>query len=353
VSVAHRLVRSVLAVGLLAATLTACANSEEQAGSGQQREVLYMPAGKSLPFMAQMATGFEFGVGQVPGATGKVIGPEQMDPVAQMKMLQEQVAQGAASISLSVSFATLNDDPIGEAAAKNVQLVAVDTPPLPGSPIKLYVGNDNYALGKLLADTLADQLPAGAAGKVVLGSPRNGVPQLDARALGFRERLRERVPKARVVGPLDTDERPDAAAIMWQSITKAQKDAIAFASVGASARILADLRQKQNAKWLAASFDVEPKALEAVKRGELVIVSPEHFLKGAAAGKIQAQYVGGPAELPGGWVLIPGMAVTKKNVDEIISRDASPESQKAYYSARLDEIVGKNGPSLRPLEEAL
>jgi ribose transport system substrate-binding protein len=314
--------------------------------------VAYLSAGLTAPFMVQMTEGYRFGVGQVPGVTPKVAGPKVIDPVEQMKVMQELVRQGTPSISLSVPFAEMSEDAVEDAAAKNIRLIAIDTPPLPGSPVQLFVGNDNYAMGRQLADTVAAKLGPAAAGKIVLGSPRNGVPQLDARALGFREGLREKLPKVRVIGPLDTAERPDAAVGMWASVAKANKDAIGFASVGANAKILVDLRRKTKATWLAASFDIEPQALEAVKRGELVLVSPEHFLKGAVTGKVQAQYAGREAQMPSGWVEIPGVPVTAANVDEYIARDASEQSSRAWHLTRLDQIVGTDGPKLRPIEDA-
>src|SRR5262249_10871682 len=160
---------------------------------------------------------------------------DTIDPTAQMKLLQKEVDAGSRSLSFSMPFGEFNTDPLGSAAGKGVQLIELDTPPLPGWPVNLYVGNDNHDLGRLLADTVADKPGAGALGKIVLASPRNGVPQLDARALGFRERMRERLPQVRVVGPLDTADQPGAAVPLWETLAKSNADAIAFVSVGANA----------------------------------------------------------------------------------------------------------------------
>ena len=183
----------------------------------------------------------------------------------------------------------------------------------------------------------------------MLGSPRNGLAQLDARALGFRQRLRERLPKVRVVGPLDTSDRPDAADSLWAAAIKANPGAIAFVSVGANGARLAKLREKLHAGWLAGSFDVEADSLPAVRRGELVLVDPEHFLKGAVAGKLQAGYAGSDTALPEGWLSIPGLAVTRANVDEIAAREATDQSRQAWYGTELTDLLGADGPKLSPL----
>jgi ribose transport system substrate-binding protein len=351
VLIARRWSRATLAVGVLVATLTGCASKDEEAASGPQ-EVVFLSSGTAGPFYTQIADGFRFGAGQVAGITAEVAGPKAMDPVQQMKILQELVAKGVPSISMSMPFSELSTDAVADAAKKGVRLIAVDTPPLPGSPVELFIGNDNERLGKLLADTVADQVGLTASGKVVLGSPRNGVPQLDARVLGFREQLRERLPKLHVIGPLDTAEIPAAAAANWADVTEANKDAVAFVSVGANAALLAGLRAKQKAKWLAASFDIDPAALAAVKQGGLVIVSPEQYLKGTVTGWLQAQYLGREEKMPAGWLEIPGVAITPKNVDEYIARDATTESRSTWYAAHLNQMIGKGSPHLRPLSDA-
>jgi ribose transport system substrate-binding protein len=345
--------RSVLA-GVVVAALGGCASGKgEQAASGP-REVIYVSGSNTGPFFLQIADGFRFGGGLVPGVTATVTGPKSRatDTVEQMKIISDVVAKGAASVAISAPFSEINTDPIDQAAAKGVRLLAIDTPPLPGSVVETYVGNDNHGLGQLLADTVISELGASAVGKIVMGSPRNGVPQLDARASGFRERLKEKAPGLKAIGPLDTAEIPTVAIANWMNVIRANKDAVAFASVGANSALLAGLRAKQKATWLAASFDIDPEALAAVKRGGLVVVSPEQFLKGAVAGKLQAQYLGQEAKLPAGWLEIPGVAITSKNVDEYIARDATAESKKAWYTTHLDQFLGAGGPHMRPLEES-
>ena len=301
-------------------------------------------------YAEQMAAGFRFGAGTVAGVTVRVGGPQTSNPAEQMNLLRQEVQAGTKSISLSMPLGETSDDPIAAAAQKGARLVAVDTPPPPGSPIKLFIGNDNDGLGRLLADTVADRLGPTAAGKIILGSPRNGLAQLDARGFGFRERMRERLPKVRVVGPLDTSDRPDAADSLWTAVIKANPAAIAFVSVGANGALLAKMREKLHAGWLAGSFDVEPDALPAVRRGDLVLVDPEHFLKGAVAGQLQAQSIGKQTALPEGWLPIPGLAVTRANVDAIIAREATDQSRQDWYASKLTEFLGANGPKPRPLE---
>jgi ribose transport system substrate-binding protein len=347
---ARRSMRFGLAAVLMAAALVGC--SQDRPAGGKQAEVVLINSSVKAPFAVQMAEGFRYGAGQVAGVTARVAATDSVDPVEQMKLVEQEVRAGTTSLSMSTPSGETNDDPIGEAAEKGVHLAAVDSPPMPGSPVKLYIGNDNDNLGRLLADTVADQLGPTTTGKIVLGNPRNGLPVLDARAFGFRQQMRQRLPNVRVIGPLDTSDRSGAADSIWDGIAKSNADAVAFVSVGANAARLVKLRDKMHAKWLAGSFDVEAEALPAVRRGELVLVDPEHFLKGAVAGKLQAQRIGAETGLPEGWLPIPGLAVTRKNIDEISARDATAESRQAWYAGKLDTLLGSGSPTLRPLDSA-
>ena len=152
-----------LTAGLIAAALAGCAQGQS-AGAGHSDVVLLTSAMKAT-FAMQIADGFRFGVSTVSGVTARVAAPETSDPAQQMSLLRQEVQAGTKSITLSMPLGETNDDPIGKAAQKGARIVAVDSPPAPGSPIKLYVGNDNESLGRLLADTVADRLGAAVTGK--------------------------------------------------------------------------------------------------------------------------------------------------------------------------------------------
>src|SRR5262249_21766430 len=150
-------------------------------------------------------------------------------------------------------------------------------------------------LGRRLADAVGDRLPATAAGDVILGTPRAGVPLLDARALGFQQEMKKIRPKLHVIGPLDTGDRPGTTGTAWRRLIALNHHALAIASVGADGALLAGLRHSSHGSWLAAAFDIDAASLTAVKQGDLVLISPEHFLKGAVAGRLQARSVSGHA----------------------------------------------------------
>lgn len=338
-----------LAAGLLVATLTGCGHGKPAAA--KTHEVYYLTTSTTGPFSVQESEGFRFGAGRVPGAIAKVVGPQTMDTIKQVQMLQQLIKDPLDSLSVTMVGAEAFTDSFAAATKKGITLVAIDTTPV-GSDIHLFVGNDNYDLGQHLAGMVAAALPVAATGNVILGSPRVGVAVLDARALGFQDEMRKLRPRVHVVGPLDTSDRPDAAKLAWRRLALANPHALAMASVGADGAVLAGLKQSEHATWTAAAFDIDPDSLRAVKRGDLLLISPEHFLEGAVAGQLQAEYASRGTELPGGWVFIAGVPVTKQNVDEIIAREATVATRQAWFGPVLQQVFGQHGPEIRPMDQA-
>jgi ribose transport system substrate-binding protein len=115
---------------------------------------------------------------------------------------------------------------------------------------------------------------------------------------------------------------------------------------------LAAIRSRIHGSWLAAAFDLDPKALAAVKAGDLLLMSPEHFVKGAVAGRLQASHAKDSTALPHGWVYCPGLAVTPANIDAIIARQASTATKEAALRPEIDDIMRHLTTRMRPLSQA-
>jgi ABC-type sugar transport system substrate-binding protein len=89
------------------------------------------------------------------------------------------------------------------------------------------------------------------------------------------------------------------------------------------------LKEEHKGKWLTAGFDVDPKTLEYIKKGtNFTGVDPEHFLKGYLfSTAVMIRYVRRhDGKLPKGWFPMPGQLMTPGNIDEIITREKSPQA---------------------------
>jgi len=345
-------------VGLLLGTslgAAGCGGGDAKEESSATPKVAFVVVSTQLNFAKEMTTGFGAGVKQVGGVEYTIAGPARMDNAGEAKIFQDLVASNDASAGISVFmqasdlFAPL----IADARAKNVPMIAVDNKMDPTFKVDLYIGNDNYLLGQTLADEAIRKLPAGASGEVILGTPVPGVPVLELRAKGMRDEFRKRLPDVEVLGPFDSKQDPLVNLSAWKSLVAANPDALAFLGTGdADAYNLASLRRKHKARWVAGGFDVDPRSLAAVKAGDIVLVSPEHFIKGAIAGRLQAEHAKSGKPLPKGWIYTPGLAVNAANIDEIIQRQKSEAAKEAWFRPRVDKILGDPRTYLRPLDQA-
>ncbi|OLB82510.1 MAG: hypothetical protein AUI14_00540 [Actinobacteria bacterium 13_2_20CM_2_71_6] len=134
----------------------------------------------------------------------------------------------------------------------------------------------------------------------------------------------------------------------------ANPDALAFLGTGdTDAYNLAAVRTKTGGTWLAGAFDLDPRSLQAIKDGALFAsVSPEHFLKGALAGWLEAEHGRAGTPLPEGWLYISGLVVTSANIDGIVARQQSDASKLAWFKPQIEKATSDPGMFLRPLDQA-
>jgi ribose transport system substrate-binding protein len=344
--VAHRSVA--LAAGL-ALALTGC-SLFSKAPTGTQKVGFSVP-NTQLNFSIEMIEGFRSGVRAVGGVEDVVVGPPIVDGAQQVQQFQALMRDTPAGISVFTLSPELFVAPLSTAAGNGIPLIAVDNPPPAASKVPLFVGNDNHQLGELLADEAVKLLAPDATGTIIIGTSSPGVPVLDHRATGIRDGIRRQRPAITVLGPFDTKQDVPANLAAWQALVRANPRALAFLGTGdADGFNLARIRQETQGTFVAGAFDLETDSLAAVKRGDLVLVSPEHFVKGAVAGRLQARRAKEGEALPEGWLYTPGLAVTPANIDEIMARQASPEAKGAWFAHHVETIL-TDGSYLRPMDQ--
>jgi ribose transport system substrate-binding protein len=312
--------------------------------------VAFVAANSQLDFAVEMIDGFRYGVGLVGGVAHLEVGPPTVDGPRQLQLFQNAPKSQTDGVSVFTLSPELFAAPMAAAARAGIPVVAVDNPPAPGSHVPLFIGNDNYQLGQMLADQAINRLPPGATGTVVLGTTTPGVAVLDLRAKGMRDRFRKRLPHVTVIGPFDTKQDTPANFAAWRVLVEANPRALAFLGTGdADGWNLATIRRQTHGTWLAGAYDLDPRSLRAVKEGDLLLVSPEHFVKGALAGQLQAAHARDGTAVPTGWIFTPGLDVTSANVDQIIARQASTSTREAWFAPKIDQILHHLNDYLRPL----
>jgi ribose transport system substrate-binding protein len=346
----RRLARPIVAALAAAVSLGLAACSGGSSASAGPRNIGFVVPDAKLNFAAEMAAGYRTGVSAVPGVSAVVVGPNVIDNDKEVAMFRQLTSSAKAGISVFTLAPDLFASPMADAVHSGIPLIAVDNPPPVASPVTLFVGNDNFELGKLLADQAIAHLPANATGTVVLGTSAPGVPVLEQRAKGMAAELKAKLPGVTVLGPFDSKRDLAADLAAWRVLVRANPKALAFLGTGAAdGWNLATIRRETHGKWLAGAYDLDPRSLAAVKSGDLLLVSPEHFVKGAIAGRLQADHAATGARLPKGWIYTPGLAITQANIDAIMARQASLQAKQAWFAPEIDRILTNLDDFLRPM----
>lgn len=333
-----------------------CGDGDSGGGKGGKLDMGIAVANISLNFAHEMVLGAESAADHAKNVDFQAVGPPNTDGPAEVQLFQNLTATAKDGIVLENLDPPIFTRPAAQAVDKGIPVVALDTSPTDGSKVGFYVGNDNYALGELMAKEALKRLGDDPEGEVAIGVPNPGTPVLDSRAKGIKDTFVKEAPNVRIVGPFQTYSDPGQNYSAWSAQVNAHPDALAFLGVGdADSYNLAKIKKQKNGKWLTAGFDVDPKTLEAVKDGSnFVAIDPQHFLKGYLSTAILIDSVrDNDGKLPDGWFLSPGGVVDSSDIDEIIARQKSPEAAYDWYKPTIDKLLGDQDAQLRPLKDAL
>jgi ribose transport system substrate-binding protein len=292
------------------------------------------------------AAGEEFGVDV------QALAPTSNDGPAEVKMVQDAMATATDGLAIMTLAPDLMVRPMADAIAAGIPVVAVDVPPLAGSNVTSYIGNDNMAAGEVLGAEAVRLLTAKGVtkGSVVVASPIPGVPTLDLRAEGMKAAVEKGLTGFTVVGPVASAPDPTTNFTTWTNLVAANADASAFMDAGdAALASLARINRDHNNKYLTGAFDLNDAGLAAIKDGtNFATVDPEHFLKGYLAVRALILKAEGKEDLFTGWWVSPVSLVTKDTVDAVIARQAGkPADKLAAFKSHVDAMVTK--PEIRDI----
>jgi ribose transport system substrate-binding protein len=309
-------------------------------------------ANNSLNFATEMMDGARQAAKDAGNVDLNIVGPPDTDGPAEEKLFQSLTATATDGIVLENLDPPIFTRPAAQAVAKGIKVVALDTAPTNGSNVNLYVGNDNYELGVMLAEQTIKRLPSNPSGNVVVGEPNPGTPVLDSRVQGIKDTFAKDAPNVKVLGAYQTYSDPNQNYSAWLALVHSHP-ALAYLGVGdADSYDLAKIKQDEHGKYLVAGTDVDAKTLEDVKAGlDFVTIDPEHFIKGYIAMWLLIQSDRGQT-LPSGWFETPGLVVDSSNIDSIIAREKSPAAEYAYYKDQIQSLLAKTSANMKPLSDA-
>jgi ribose transport system substrate-binding protein len=314
-------------------------------------EVAFLAADSTMGYVQELSMGFADGAAAVSGAAHIERGSAVGDTTSQLAMARDLSNHPRTGVTVFTWNPELLAGPLATAREAGTPVIAVHTPPAPASGIRLFVGNDDYQLGETLAAELATMIPPGMRGSVVLGSSVPGAAALDERTAGVRDWLTRTRPRLSLLGPFDTKQEPAASQDAWKTLVRANPDAVAFVGTGdTDAATLAQVRLATGGTWPAGGFGLDEAALNAVAAGRFALVSPELYLMGAVAGRLQAAAARG-YPLPEGWLVTPGLTIKPADVRRIRGRQSSRRLRQLVAEDEATDLAVNYQLHLRPLDD--
>ncbi|WP_299954269.1 substrate-binding domain-containing protein [uncultured Modestobacter sp.] len=350
-----RAARGLAAAGLLL-LVTACGSDSgggggQAAGEGRDAEdinIAFIGADGSQNFVREMMAGAE-AAGEEFGVDVQVVAPTSLDGPAQVRLFEDAVRTATDGIAIESLTPDLLVRAQSRATDQGIPVVSVDTPPLEGSGVTAYIGNDNTEAGSLLADEAIRLLQeAGTTeGTAVVASTIPGIPTLDDRAEGMAAAFAEDLPGFEVVGPVASAPDPTGNFSAWSNLIAANRDATVFLDSGdAALASLAQLNREAGGTYLTGAFDLNQVGLQAVADGtNFATVDPQHFLKGYLSTRLLIEAAMGERELFEGWWVSEAALVTQDTVADTQARQESEEAKLDYYRDVAEEELAD--PPLR------
>jgi ribose transport system substrate-binding protein len=362
--------RLIVAVALTALAATGCSSANKSAGkekssttssskstSAKTVNLAFVYPTTTTNFAQEMALGAKAAAADTPGVKLTESAPAAVDGPKEVQLFQAATRTSKDGVAMMTLTPDLFQRPLQTAAAQNVPLVGVDTPPPEGAldTEKLLVANSNVEIGQDLAKALLPKIPKDAKGEILIGTDTPGLIVLEQRNQGFQQVIKKERPGIKFL-VFDAKQSPTDNFNTWSAQVKAHPNAIAYVGPGSQAAVSLTRIQKQKGqkKLLVGADDLDPVALEGVKDGYVeALVSPEHWLKGYLAVKLMAQAAQSGKPLPEGLWNPGALIVNAKNIDKILARQQSPASRTAYFKPIVDQQLANQDKYLVPMPPGL
>jgi len=240
---------------------------------------------------------------------------------------------------------------IQEAVDAGIPLASSNNTAL-NSKLDLWVGQDEYNSGVLLAQEVQKQLAAAGvtSGKVVVGSCFPGNPVLDARSQGIHSVL----DPAGFQLTQDQDTKLDNTENynIWDSLATANTDAVAMVGLcSLDPPNIAQVKERGDYKWLGAGYDLETPTLDAISSGMIgVSAGQQPYLQGYLPVRALVEEIRSGNKISG-WLEVPTDIVTAANVDQFKPRESDAAVQKQYYADYMKEHFADLRASARPYDD--
>src|SRR5438270_9771119 len=203
-----RYLKPLHALALAALIASACGSVGSNSSGAKQVNISFVYSLRLLNAMQEMVMGAKAAAQDSPGVSLTSSAPveTEINGPAEVKVFQKvtQTAAAKDGVALVTPVPDVFISPLQKVHSAGIPVVAVDTPPPPGTNVETFVGNSNFEVGQLLATEMIEYIPAGASGEVVIGNSIPGFPVLDQRIVGMIQVIKQKRPKVTIVGPFNS-----------------------------------------------------------------------------------------------------------------------------------------------------
>ncbi|MCO5223519.1 MAG: substrate-binding domain-containing protein [Thermomicrobiales bacterium] len=341
----------VLAILLAAALLVTPMAAVTQTATAQDDEIkiAYILHGLN-DFTQTIKEGAE-DAGEDLGVTVDVFGEAGFDIPTHQAFLESAIQAGYDGIAVIPNGGDPWNTLLDEATSAGIPVATANNTAL-NSTVDLWVGQDEYNSGVLLAQEIQAQLEAAGvtSGQVVIGSCFPGNPVLDDRSAGIHSVL----DPAGFELTQDYDTKLDNTENynIWDSLATANPDSVAMIGLcSLDPPNLAQVKERGGYEWLAAGYDLETPTLQAIEDGYLgVSAGQQPYLQGYLAVTALVQELRDGVNISG-WLEVPTDIVNADNVADFVPRESDAQVQRDFYAAYIAEHFSDLATAARPYDD--
>jgi simple sugar transport system substrate-binding protein len=323
--------------------------SSPQAGAQDEIKIAYILHGLN-DFTQTIKEGAE-DAGADLGVTVDVFGEAGFDIPTHQGFFESAMQAGYDGIAVIPNGGDPWNSLIQTATDAGIPLASANNTAL-NSTLDLWVGQDEYNSGVLLAQEIQSQLAAAGvtSGKVVIGSCFPGNPVLDARSQGIHTVL----DPAGFTLTDDQDTKLDNTENynIWDSLAIANGDAVAMVGLcSLDPPNIAQVKERGGYKWLGAGYDLETPTLEAISNGLIAVSAGQQpYLQGYLPVRALVEEIRTGKKISG-WLEVPTDIVTAANVEDFKPRESDAAVQKQFYADYMAEHFADLQAAARPYDD--
>lgn len=285
----------------------------------------------------------------------KVTGPAQIDPSQEVQIFQNEVLSAPDAIIVGPIPSSLFVEPAMLAEQQGVKVAWIVIPPTNEVTNTLFVGNNEYEMGKTVGDLIADRViaknGADAAGVAVPGICIPGLTNLEDRLIGAKEALAKRLPKLKVSATIDTGNERAQNYAAWDQAVQANPNALALFDACEPGMInLTKIKEDDKGPFQLVVWDTPDEVLAGIKKGAVSAgVPPSHFISGYMSVYMVAKALLEGKPIPHGWLRTPTRVVDASNIDADLKAESSAAEMLSYFKPDIDKLIADMPAQLPPV----